>query len=68
MQIGIADDSYELTVSDDGTGFPVDVDVRSPKSLGLKLVNTLVRQLRGTFDIGQSQGSEVRITFPCQRP
>ena len=68
VQIGIADDSYELTVSDDGTGFPVDVDVRSPKSLGLKLVNTLVRQLRGTFDIGESQGSEVRITFPCQRP
>lgn len=39
-------DEITLVVRDNGVGFPKDLDFRNPESLGLKLVLTLVRQLK----------------------
>ncbi len=45
-------DNFELTIADDGVGFPADVDFRNNESsLGLRLVNSLVNQLNGTIEL-----------------
>ncbi|HOZ75775.1 MAG TPA: tetratricopeptide repeat protein [Flavobacterium sp.] len=43
------DIDYELKVTDDGKGLPAGFDVGSPKTLGLRLVSILSKQLRGGF-------------------
>ena len=40
---------YVLYIGDDGVGFPDSVDHKTTKSLGLKLIHNLARQLRGTI-------------------
>jgi len=53
-----------LIVSDNGVGFPKDLDWQNLKSLGLQLVNNLVEQLGGTVQLHRNSGTEFRITFP----
>jgi two-component sensor histidine kinase len=53
-----------LTVSDDGVGVPADVDVSAPRTLGLRIVNTLVGQLHGTLVAGPAPGASFTVTFP----
>jgi two-component sensor histidine kinase len=58
----------ELAVQDDGTGIAEEAPVR-PKSLGLKIVTILTRQLKGTLEktVGTSDpgpGAIFRISFP----
>ncbi len=47
----------QLTVSDDGIGLPAAVDLSSPRSLGLRIVNSLVAQLHGTLSSGEGTGA-----------
>ena len=53
-----------LTVSDTGVGLPADVDMRAPRSLGLRIVNSLVGQLHATLAVGSGPGAVFTITFP----
>jgi two-component sensor histidine kinase len=53
----------QLLVSDNGVGIPADFDMDSTESLGLLLVNSLVRQLRGSLEVSTSAGTEFRIAF-----
>lgn len=41
--------SFILEIGDDGVGFPDTVNYRNSKSLGLKLIHNLTRQLEGTI-------------------
>ncbi len=52
-----------LIVSDNGIGLPSTVDFREPETLGLQLVNDLVRQIDGTLRLEQTSGTVVNITF-----
>ncbi|MDD4248998.1 MAG: PAS domain-containing protein, partial [Methanosarcina sp.] len=54
---------YKLVVSDNGLGFPENVDFRNTDSLGLQLVNTLVEQLEGTIKMDKKRGTAFRISF-----
>ena len=54
---------YELTISDNGIGFPEDLDFRNTKSLGLQLVNNLVEQIDGEITLDYSQGTKFTIIF-----
>ncbi|MDX1996245.1 MAG: sensor histidine kinase, partial [Thermoanaerobaculia bacterium] len=58
-----AGDALILEVADDGCGFPSGAE-RTDGSLGLTLVEALVRQLRGTLTIDGTRGTTTRITFP----
>lgn len=40
---------YVLNIGDDGVGIPEKITYKNTKSLGLKLINNLTRQLRGTI-------------------
>ena len=54
---------FILTVSDNGVGFPENVDFRNTETLGLELVCTLIEQLDGTVELDSSQGTKFVITF-----
>ncbi len=55
---------FELVVSDNGVGFPSDVDFRKTESLGLRLVTILAEnQLHGQIDLNRSGGTEFTIKF-----
>ncbi|MBI5680894.1 MAG: GAF domain-containing protein [Methanobacterium sp.] len=57
------DDSYVLTVSDDGIGFPEDIDYKNTKSLGLHLVMALTDQIHGNIEMVKNKGTKFKITF-----
>jgi two-component sensor histidine kinase len=57
------DDRVELTVQDNGIGFPKSVDFTKVKSLGLQLVNALVGQMNGKIDIQVDGGTTWTIAF-----
>ncbi len=54
---------YILTVKDNGTGLPDNLDVKRSETLGLQLVDTLVGQMYGKFEIRNNEGTEARIEF-----
>lgn len=55
-----------LEVSDNGKGFPKEIDFKNTNSLGLQLVNTLVEQLNGTIELKEykKKGTCFKINFP----
>jgi two-component sensor histidine kinase len=62
------DDWIELTVRDDGAGFPADVDFHRTDSLGLQLVATLAEnQLAGRVELERTAGTLFRVQFPRTR-
>ena len=55
---------YEIYLGDNGIGFPEDVNPKNSKSLGLKLIHNLSRQLRGTIERDlATKGTYYRIVF-----
>ena len=58
------DDMVALTVSDNGGGFPEDLDFRKTDSLGLQLVTTLTKQLGGTIELDRRAGTAFKLKFP----
>ena len=57
----LKDEYCEIIVKDDGVGIPENFDLEKSKSLGLKLINLLVKQISGTLEIESKQGTEFRI-------
>jgi PAS domain S-box-containing protein len=55
--------AYELIVSDNGVGFPEDIDFRDTESLGLKLVISLIDQLDGTIELNRTGRSTFTFSF-----
>jgi len=58
----------EISVRDNGIGFPAGLDFRRTSSLGLQLVNMLAGQLDGTLELSRDGGTEFRIVFPELKP
>ncbi|HMR68514.1 MAG TPA: sensor histidine kinase, partial [Anaerolineae bacterium] len=52
-----------LKVVDNGVGLPEDLDLDLNKTLGLRLVKTLVRQLDATLDVDRDSGATFKVTF-----
>ena len=53
-----------LTVSDDGQGLPLGFDITATHTLGLRIVGSLVAQLKGTITAGHGPGASFTVTFP----
>lgn len=58
------DDRFVLVVSDNGVGFPADLDFHATNTMGLQVVTTLAGQLNGTIELDRDGGTTVKITFP----
>jgi two-component system, sensor histidine kinase PdtaS len=52
-----------LRVRDNGVGLPENLDWRQTNSLGLRLVQMLAKQMRGTVNTGPGPGTEFQISF-----
>jgi len=59
----IKGDKYKFIISDNGIGFPDDIDFKKTESLGLQLVNTLVEQLEGNIELSHMNGTTFKIVF-----
>ncbi|MBM4240901.1 MAG: PAS domain S-box protein [Euryarchaeota archaeon] len=53
---------FTLTVSDNGVGFPEDIDFKTSKTLGMQLIYNLTRQLDGKIQVEKDK-KIFRITF-----
>jgi two-component sensor histidine kinase len=57
----------ELTVEDNGIGFPFPTPASTVSGLGLKLVETLALQIGGSMQVHSKGGTSVFISFPLGR-
>jgi PAS domain S-box-containing protein len=63
IDVQLENGRFILSVSDDGLGFPADLDFRNTESLGLQLVIMLVEQLEGEIELDNKGGTTFRIAF-----
>ncbi len=56
---------YSMTFCDNGIGFPDDIDISRPSSLGFTIVTALTGQLHGAIALLRDNGAGVKITFPA---
>lgn len=54
---------YHLIVADDGVGLPEDLDLEKTNSLGMRLVNTLIKQIKGEIEFKRDNGTKIIIKF-----
>lgn len=54
---------YKLKVSDNGIGFPENIDFQNSGSFGLDLVNTLTTQLNGSLELIRNKKTIIVIKF-----
>jgi two-component sensor histidine kinase len=67
VDIRTTDDRVVLTVADDGEGLPESFSLRSDGTLGLQIVQTLVKDdLKGTFHLMRAgeRGAKGIVSFP----
>lgn len=57
-------DDITLIVTDNGIGIPEAIDIDNTTSLGLQLVNVLIKQIHGTRTVSRAGGTSWTITFP----
>ncbi|MBN2460356.1 MAG: tetratricopeptide repeat protein [Candidatus Cloacimonetes bacterium] len=60
---GDTKENYTLIVADNGCGFPADIDYQNTSTLGLQIVNTLVKQIHGNIEMSSKNGTQFRIKF-----
>lgn len=54
---------YTLEIKDDGIGMDKNIDIKSTKSLGLRLIRILVSQLSGNIQLDRNDGTRYKIVF-----
>ena len=55
-----------LQVEDDGRGLPEGFDPEKQETLGIRLVQMLVEQVRGRLEISSNTGARFRVFFPAE--
>jgi PAS domain S-box-containing protein len=72
VELRFVNEVLTLSVRDHGPGMPPDFNPRTATSLGLQLVRTLSRQLRGQIEVTNDGGAcfrlSCRLIAPNQRP
>jgi len=58
--------SYALTISDSGIGLPDGFSMEGSKTMGLQIIDILVRQIEGRLLIEQEKGTAFTIIFPIE--
>jgi PAS domain S-box-containing protein len=61
------DDQIRLVIEDNGSGLPEDMDQKTESSLGMKLIDTLTRQIEGTYELTNREdapGTRFQVSFP----
>ncbi|QUY46012.1 sensor histidine kinase [Acaryochloris marina] len=56
-----------LKISDSGIGLPANLNFARSQTLGLRMVNTLTKQISGTITVKRETGTSFEICFPQSR-
>jgi two-component sensor histidine kinase len=59
----VSGDLYVLSVADNGVGLDSRFDIQKSDTLGIKIIQTLIKQIRGTFKVIRNKGTEFKIIF-----
>ena len=65
--IVLTEKTYRLTISDDGVGFPPDLNPNRSRTLGMSLIRGLSKQLGGKLQINQFNGVQISLTFTDEK-
>lgn len=57
------DDRYFLSVSNNGVRFPKDLDINNCTTLGLELISSLSKQLKGRLSLTREGITEFKLEF-----
>lgn len=57
------DDGFRLVVSDNGVGIKGDLNINESKTLGFRLISTLVKQIDGRMSFDTIKGTKFEIRF-----
>jgi two-component sensor histidine kinase len=58
-------DHVSLSVRDEGAGLPLGFDINKAKGLGMRIIGSLVRQMKGDLGVrAHNPGTEFIVTFP----
>lgn len=57
------DDGYRLIISDNGVGLKGDLNIKESKTLGILLIETLVKQIHGRMSLDVRQGTRCEVHF-----
>ena len=60
-------DEINIVISDNGVGLPANVNIRNAESLGLQIVDTLIKQLKGKIEIHRKGGTKFNIKFRLKK-
>ena len=63
IELHQAKNNFVLIISDSGIGLPKNLNFKNTESLGLRLVNNLVKQLDGTITLDRTGGTTFKIIF-----
>jgi two-component sensor histidine kinase len=59
------DNHVLLSVRDEGAGLPPDFDIHKAKGLGMRIIGSLARQMKGELSVrAHHPGTEFIVTFP----
>ncbi|MGB9936825.1 MAG: histidine kinase N-terminal 7TM domain-containing protein [Methanobacterium sp.] len=56
-------EGFIVVIRDNGNGFPEDIDIQNATTMGLMLVNSLVKQIDGKIEVDCSKGTQIEIKF-----
>ena len=69
IELRAGPEHHELCIADDGPGLPAGLDPETTRTLGLRLVRDLARQIRAEVNIDSSiSGTSIRILWPARPP
>jgi PAS domain S-box-containing protein len=64
IELSVGTDGWlALSVADTGVGFPSGIDISNVRTLGLRLVGMLVKQLRGRIEMRNDNGAYCMVRF-----
>lgn len=58
--------TIELNISDNGIGIPATYNSDEPHSLGIQLIDTLVKQIHASYEIQNENGCSFHLLIPLQ--
>jgi two-component sensor histidine kinase len=59
---------YTLVVADNGVGLPLEIELLSAGSYGLRIVKMIaIHQLRGRIEVDRTEGTRITITFDARQ-
>ena len=65
LTVSANDQEFQISIKDNGVGLPDGFDIAGSKGFGIKIVDSLVKQLSGRLSIiEQDRGTGFLITFP----